>query len=126
MLPNMAWKVSLVFLFGYKISIVTMFLSRNVTELSGFLSKSCMLLAKKYMYVTYINNVAWRIRSIHPKHEFLVSSNRKWEGFGSFLGNFRKGYPLKPRKYETIIIKLTDVLLSMSLLHGLGQHWITV
>ena len=53
--PNMEWKCcSLVFLFGYKISIVTMFLSRNVTELSVFLSKSCMLLAKKYIYVTYI------------------------------------------------------------------------
>ena len=52
--------------------------------------------------------------------------DRKWVGFGSFLGHFKRFCPLKPRKYEKTIIKLTNVLLFMSLLHGMEQNWINV
>ena len=44
----------------------------------------------------------------------MVSIDRKWVGFGSFLGHFKRFCPLKPRKYEKTIIRLTNVLLFMS------------
>ena len=53
-------------------------------------------------------------------------SNREWVGFGSFLGHCKKSCTLKPRKYESIVIKLANVLLFMTLLHGMGQHLIIV
>ena len=56
----------------------------------------------------------------------MVSIDRKWVGFGSFLGHFKRFCPLKPRKYEKTIIKLTNVLIFMSLLHGMEQNWINV
>ena len=49
--PNMEWKCySLVFLFGYKLSIFTMFSLKNVTKQSGFCQNQvCCLQNRIYM-----------------------------------------------------------------------------
>ena len=99
--PNVDHRCSslVFFLLGYKLPIFTMFSLQNMRKLSGFLSKSSVLLAK--LNICYLYQRIWHRESAKyiQTHKFLVSSNRKWVGFGSFLGPFNKCCTLKPRKY---------------------------